>query len=225
MIPCELTSSEHSSARMLLRAHMATGPWQATIMQESQSARRGSEGEPLQIQIRSAAPLESNNAEPPLVSCGLAHAPSESNRAQGGKEGPEHAWQPTKDMQPGRPEVPDCVQHNTSSMPRDARDADHCRQQGQPGDFASHAEASAPPSVLQGEPFLHAWSPQPEAQYGSPDAHQHEEPESDCDFLDDCDSDDDIQVRPMDRIALLSSLIGSGAADDAIEGLVASLKY
>ena len=198
-------------------------------MQDSLTARRGSEGEPLEIQSGSAAPLESNNAEPRLVSCGLAHAPSESNRAQGGKEGPKQAWQPTKDLQPGRPGAPDCVQHDTSSMPRDARDADYCSQQGQPTDFASHAEASAPPSVLQDEPFLDAaWSPQPEAQYSSPDAHQHEEPESDGDSRgpsDDCDSDDDIQVRPMDRIALLSSLIGSGAADDAIEGLVASLKY
>ena len=42
---------------------------------------------------------------------------------------------------------------------------------------------------------------------------------------DDSESDDDIQVRAMDRTALLSSLVGSGAAEGAIESLVASLKY
>lgn len=42
---------------------------------------------------------------------------------------------------------------------------------------------------------------------------------------DNSDSDDDIQVHAMDRTALLSSLVGSGAAEGAIESLVASLKY
>ena len=52
------------------------------------------------------------------------------------------------------------------------------------------------------------------------DGHGHSESPTD-----DSDSDDDIQVRAMDRTALLSSLVGSGAAEGAIESLVASLKY
>ena len=41
----------------------------------------------------------------------------------------------------------------------------------------------------------------------------------------DTESDDDIQVRPMNREALLRSLMGSAVAEDAIETFVASLKY
>ena len=41
----------------------------------------------------------------------------------------------------------------------------------------------------------------------------------------DAESDDDIQVRPMNREALLRSLMGSAVAEDAIENFVASLKY
>ena len=63
----------------------------------------------------------------------------------------------------------------------------------------------------------------------SPGAAEHEQQEPDDAAgmsEDDSDSEDNIQVRPLDKRALLlRNLVGSGAAEDAIESLVASLNY
>ena len=66
---------------------------------------------------------------------------------------------------------------------------------------------------------------QPAAQQVHSSGEQQDDKQAYQEQAEDTESDDDIQVRPMNREALLRSLMGSGVAENAIESFVASLKY
>lgn len=119
----------------------------------------------------------------------------------------------------------------SSSMPPAEQSQGGQRQQ----EVRMHSYAEAPAcAAASGAPFSEgshwagaAQSMQPDVQNPSTAIQKiGEQLQEQAEVLsDDSDSEDDIQVRPMNKHALLSSLMGSGGAEDAIESFVASLKY
>ena len=130
------------------------------------------------------------------------------------------------------------AQHDSGRAPRGVQATCSRSLLGQPESAAYHASAcaegaqtSAPaPVVAQGirASFLDqslAHSMQPAAQGVSINGEHRDDKQAYQEEAEDTESDDDIQVRPMNREALLRSLMGSGVAEDAVESFVASLKY
>ena len=134
------------------------------------------------------------------------------------------------DAQPALPPLPsqaqDDAQPIVSQSLHTVRDADtDLRQEEIAQAHLARDTSSADPDITaagaveRSETGLGSGSP---AEYGQVVEDGHDRSES---LNNESDSDDDIQVRAMDRTALLSSLVGSGSAEGAIESLVASLKY
>jgi hypothetical protein len=94
---------------------------------------------------------------------------------------------------------------------------------------ATAGQPSGTAAASPGRQAQEAGESMPAPSEANPGAAEHEQQEPDDAAgmsEDDSDSEDDIQVRPLDKRALLlRNLVGSGAAEDAIESLVASLNY
>ena len=165
---------------------------------------------------------------------GAMGSPTPQGYTAGGGLIPEQTQQPAVNLQGRVPAGLQSTQLNTSML--------HTSQMQLPGSSSVLAASEPAPLVAAtaGQPSGTAAAAPgrqaPEAEESmpapleaSPGACEHGEQELDDATRvseDDSDSEDDIQVRPLDKRALLlRNLLGSGAAEDAIESLVASLKY
>ena len=128
--------------------------------------------------------------------------------------------------------------HDPGRVPQDAQASGSRSLLGQPGRAAYHASAcAADPQISAPAPMIGQGVQAPLVAQSL--AHSMQRAEQDVGIngkrciseqvcheeAEDTESDDDIQVRPMNREALLRSLMGSAVAEDAIENFVASLKY
>ena len=165
---------------------------------------------------------------------GAIGSPAPQGYTAGGGLIPEQTQQPAVNLQGRVPAGLQSTQLNTSML--------HTSQMQLPGSSSVMAASEPAPLVAAttgqpsgtaaaapGRPAPEAGQSMPAPSEASPGAGEHEEQELDDATgvsEDDSDSEDDIQVRPLDKRALLlRNLVGSGAAEDAIESLVASLNY
>ena len=167
--------------------------------------------------------LEGIYAEPQRDSLSMASGPSEEGRLSRGIAQAQHTQPPSSSQ------AQDDVQLVVSQTPHVVTDAD-ARMQQDDATVVSFCEVGlATTSATLGMSRHGATeSSQQGFRSGSPAADDNGEQGiggQGGSPADDSDSEDDIQVRAMDRTALLSSLVGSGTAEGAIESLVASLKY
>ena len=188
-------------------------------MQETLGVESGTE----RLQHRSSVLPERTHPEPQHNSLSMALGPSDHERLSRGLAQPQRA-QP-----PGPSQAQDDVQLVLSHTPHVVTSAKAHIQQDEPTPLSLCRADLVTTSANSGEPSHGAaHSRQLGLKGGSPaddnngDEGVDGQAESPTEIS---DSEDDIQVRAMDRTALLSSLVGSGTAEGAIESLVASLKY
>jgi hypothetical protein len=174
---------------------------------------------------------------------GAMGLPSPQGYTAGGDLLPEQTQQAALTLQGKVSAGPQSIHLNTS-MPRTSQNTSMPRtSQTQLPGISSVMPASKPVPLVAatagqlsgfaaaspGRQAQEAGESRPAPSEASPGAAEHEQQEPDDAAgmsEDDSDSEDDIQVRPLDKRALLlRNLVGSGAAEDAIESLVASLNY
>lgn len=165
---------------------------------------------------------------------GAMGSPSSQGCTAGGDLLPEQTQQPALKLQG---EVSAGLQsiHLNTSMPRTSQmqlpgiSSVMATSKPAPLLAATAGQPSGTAAASPGRQAQEAGESMPAPLEASPGAAEHEQQEPDAaagTSEDDPDSEDDIQVRPLDKRALLlRKLVGSGAAEDAIESLVASLNY
>ena len=205
-------------------------------MQDTHNTWHPSEGEAVvNSDSRSTPPQQQHDcAEHAGGAMGLPSPQGYTASGAGGDLLPEQTQQTALYLQGKFPAGLQSIHLNTS-MPRTS--------QMQLSGFSSVMAASKPAPLVAataGQPSGNA-APSPgrqaqeagesmpapsEASPGAAEQEQQEPDDAAGMSEDDSDSEDDIQVRPLDKRALLlRNLVGSGAAEDAIESLVASLNY
>ncbi len=146
--------------------------------------------------------------------------------ACGHEQLPGRAADAQQTLPPNPSQAQDDAQPSSSQSPHTVASADADLRPGKlpQAHLARDASLAGPGIAIAGA----AERSHTDSESGSP-AERGELEQDECGHtespIENSDSDDDIQVRAMDRTALLSSLVGSGTADGAIESLVASLKY